>query len=115
MNKFLCGRLSKKGNLVRNSGCGELEFVVFDGYHFNEQELTGFKFKLDKQVNVTCEELEDSYDIDENQYHAFMTDAKNCAFARLSQRLDFECPDCGRVYDDRRVCIGKEDIEKEVN
>jgi hypothetical protein len=45
MKKFVCNEADEKGNNIPNTGCGEIDYVLFDGYHFGDRTLEDVMFK----------------------------------------------------------------------
>ena len=46
MKKFICEGVDEKGNPIKGTGCGELEYVLMDGYTFGDRLLEDVMFQV---------------------------------------------------------------------
>lgn len=69
MKKFICNDVNSAGQLIKDSGCGEIDYYLMDGYSFGDRILEGVMFKVFYDiVGDLCVDTVESWD--ENGYLA---------------------------------------------
>ncbi len=97
--RFVCNEYDDKGNLIPNSGCGEIDHITFDGYDFGDRQLEQVMFKASIEdgkvvVNTVDDWSKNSYLKGLNKKH-WLKEAKE-------HQADLDvatCPNCGNDVD----------------
>ncbi len=95
MKKFMCNEADKEGNNIPGTGCGEIDYVLFDGYSFGDRILEGVMFKAYYEDNELKVDPVDDWDKDtylkglnkEHWMKLALSHAKDLDIA--------QCPKCG--------------------
>lgn len=54
MKAFMCNDVDDKGYAIPNSGCGIVDYVIFDGYSFGNHLLEDVEFKAFIRNDKIC-------------------------------------------------------------
>ena len=89
MKTFRCCELDKSGVCVPNTGCGALDYVLFE---VPSRMVQGYKFRFNKNETVVPEE-----DWDNDRYLKALNKSYWLEKATIeAETLDiFQCPKCG--------------------
>ena len=91
MKTFCCCEFDMNGLCIPNTGCGSLDFVLFNGSSVS-RVLEGVMFRLNKDETVAAED-----DWDTNRYLRGLNKTywleKSVSFTNINDV--FQCPKCG--------------------
>lgn len=104
MKGFACVHVDEAGDEVPNTGCGEIDCVIFDGYLFGDRLLEGTMFKAFVQDGeIVVEPASD----DDDDYLSLLNKQlwldNALEFAKINDIAT--CPKCGQDVDAQpRAC-----------
>lgn len=99
MKIYTCEDCDRDGNVIPNTGCGEITHVIFDGYSFGDRMLEGVMFKASLNDNeVVVDTVEDW------NTHPYLIGLNRDHWVKEAERhikdLDIAtCPNCGNDVD----------------